>query len=150
MGGNNASGRVEVYLGAGLWGSVCASSDTDNDIEEDDDGASSSGSGSSNSWNNAAARVVCRQLGFQDGTVRIGGFRAYNSALTKADDPAPAVMSGLKCNGNEASLTACTRGEIGDVGKCGNGNGASLAGVMCWGGEFGPGGRGASVLGGAA
>ncbi len=139
VGGNSTSGRVELYLGAGLWGSVCASSDQDNDNESEDDD-SNSGS-SSNSWNNAAARVVCRQLGFEDGAARTGGFRTYDSALTKADDPVPAVLSGFKCIGNEASLTACARGEMGDVGKCGNGNGASLAGVMCWGGESGLGGR---------
>ncbi|XP_072171853.1 scavenger receptor cysteine-rich domain-containing group B protein-like [Diadema setosum] len=74
-GSNPREGRVEVFYG-GQWGTVCADS----------------------FWSNTDAQIVCRQLGFEDGTSRIG---------FTTDISIPILFSTVSCIGFESKLTDC-------------------------------------------
>ena len=72
----NYQGRVEVYHN-GEWGTVC-----------------------DHGWDNADARVVCRQLGFQSSGT------AYKSAYY-GQGTGPIWLSNVSCIGTESKLTDC-------------------------------------------
>ncbi|XP_071499346.1 scavenger receptor cysteine-rich domain-containing protein DMBT1-like [Diadema antillarum] len=74
-GSNPREGRVEVFYG-GQWGTVCSDS----------------------FWSNTDARVVCRQLGFEDGTSRVG---------STTDISIPILFGTVSCSGLESKLTDC-------------------------------------------
>ncbi|KAJ8047466.1 Neurotrypsin [Holothuria leucospilota] len=95
-GGNLFEGRVEVYH-KGEWGTVC-----------DDD------------WNDADARVVCRQLGFATGGRSI--LRSfYGSTPTRRQFLKP------HCSGHETSILHCSNNGWSDK-IC---NGVEEVGVSC-------------------
>ncbi|XP_072176107.1 scavenger receptor cysteine-rich domain-containing protein DMBT1-like [Diadema setosum] len=71
-------GRVELYY-AGVWGTVC------------DDG-----------WNDLAAQVVCRQLGYPTG---------YAEALTGGtfgEGSGPILLDNVYCQGLESNIASCS------------------------------------------
>ncbi|PVD37781.1 hypothetical protein C0Q70_00382 [Pomacea canaliculata] len=89
-------GLVEVRH-RGVWGFVCEDSN----------------------WTDAAARVVCKELGFSGGGVRFGGpetNQLYGSAW----------VNGMNCTGNETSLEQCVVEPWGQTGNC-----QRLARVLC-------------------
>ncbi|KAJ8307548.1 hypothetical protein KUTeg_015632, partial [Tegillarca granosa] len=86
-GGNSTSGRVEVYYN-GKWGTTC------DDI-----------------WNVANARVVCRMLGFSNGTAQVGGVYGPGTGQILLDD--------VNCTGQEISIFQCTHTAWG-VHNCGH------------------------------
>ncbi|XP_055956391.1 deleted in malignant brain tumors 1 protein [Patella vulgata] len=78
-GGENNSGRVEVYLeGPNQWGTVCG-----------------------NSWSNDDASVVCRQLGFATGT-------AVLRAQIFGHGTGPIWLDDVGCIGTEMDIKDCT------------------------------------------
>ena len=79
MGSSRNAGRVEVYYN-GTWGTVC------------DDG-----------WGIYEARVVCRQLGFEDAE-RVYRFVAGSGQIWLDD---------VDCVGDESSLFSCRHREVG-------------------------------------
>jgi len=72
----------------GIWGTVC------------DDG-----------WDDTDATVVCRQLGFLNGTAII--MRAQCGL-----PPGPVWLSKVRCLGNETKLSHCIHNGAGNVGNC--------------------------------
>ncbi|CAE1178035.1 DMBT1 [Acanthosepion pharaonis] len=77
VGSNDGSaGRVEIFYQE-QWGTVC-----------DDQ------------WDNNDARVICRMLGFSDGTSTVGGSYGPGNGSIWLDE--------VKCSGNEQSITECT------------------------------------------
>ena len=79
-------GRVEVYHN-GEWGTVC-----------------------DHGWDNADARVVCRQLGFESSR------GAYKSAYY-GQGTGPIWLSNVSCIGTESNLADCEHFYI-TVGNC--------------------------------
>ncbi|KAK6179250.1 hypothetical protein SNE40_011654 [Patella caerulea] len=99
-GGDQSSGRVEVYLeGPNQWGTVC-----------------------DNSWSNDDASVVCRQLGFATGT-------AVLRAQIFGHGTGPIWLNDVGCIGTEMNIRDCTNSGFsprncdhgGDVGVICNG-----------------------------
>lgn len=72
---------MEVFLN-GVWGSVC------------DDG-----------WDDVDAGVVCKKLGFCNGTAKTRGFYGPGSG--------PVVLDNVECRGNETDLFDCPHNGIG-------------------------------------
>ncbi|GIL63235.1 hypothetical protein Vafri_17355 [Volvox africanus] len=152
-------GIVEVALGDGLWGTVCAAPSSASSSSSSvaaaataATAASASGSAAPLSSNHthpqaqkgklatiaAAASVVCRQLGYTGGWL-IGS--AIASASTSASVSTTAaqimlpVLSGMACQGNESSLLRCDHDGWGDASACSNaGAGGRLMAVECYGG----------------
>ncbi len=89
---DDRSGRVLVYHD-GQWGTVC-----------------------DRSFDDQAARVVCRQLGLQGGTANFFGM-GYG----------PIWLGRFSCSGSESSLVKCSRDTWGD-GGCKH---VDDAGVVC-------------------
>ena len=92
----NYKGRVEVYYN-GEWGTVC-----------------------DHGWDNADARVVCRQLGFGSSG------SAYKSAYY-GHGAGPIWLSNVSCIGIESNLAECHHFDV-KVGNCTHSNDA---GVYC-------------------
>ena len=87
-------GRVEIYVN-GEWGTVC-----------------------DHGWDNADARVVCRQLGFgSSGT-------AYRSA-GYGQGSGPIWMSNVSCIGTESDLFDCGHFDM-TIGDCTHSNDAGI------------------------
>lgn len=99
MGGPNArEGRVEAFF-SGVWGLVC-------------------GAG----WDMSDAEVVCQSLGY-------GGASAYSVNLTIVNQANNTVwLSGVRCIGNETSLSECAHDGWGENSCAENG----AAGVTCF------------------
>ena len=97
IGGNNKlQGRVEIMY-QGIWGTMC------------DDG-----------WDDIDATVVCKELGFLNGTVaRQDRFESGSG---------PVWLHQVGCLGNENKLSHCTHTGAGNVGNCSH---AQDAGVQC-------------------
>ncbi|KAG2452260.1 hypothetical protein HYH02_003284 [Chlamydomonas schloesseri] len=159
-GSSPSSGRLEVSLGAGLWGSVCGigatgklqqqassnpsssagSSERDSeDDEESSDSGKQGGSGSGDDEDEANKDAASAKAG--------GGWNAaaatvvcrqlgYSTGVARWVDAAaggdvpPIVLSGLGCVGNEGSLMGCTRRAWGDAGACA-GASRKVAAVQC-------------------
>ena len=83
---NKLEGRVEV-LYQGIWGTIC------------DDG-----------WDDNDTTVVCRQLGFLNGTTT-----RQNQFGSSAG---PVWLSQVHCLGNESKLSHCMHGGAGIIGSC--------------------------------
>ena len=97
-GPDNATGRVEVYYN-GTWGTVC------------DD-----------YWDIDDARVVCKQLGFQDAL-------GADTDAYYGEGTGPILLDSVKCFGSESSIFSCRHSGLGnhvcrhseDAGvRCGN------------------------------
>eukprot|EP00521_Asterionellopsis_glacialis_P013350 CAMPEP_0195305918 /NCGR_PEP_ID=MMETSP0707-20130614/36937_1 /TAXON_ID=33640 /ORGANISM="Asterionellopsis glacialis, Strain CCMP134" /LENGTH=531 /DNA_ID=CAMNT_0040370127 /DNA_START=69 /DNA_END=1661 /DNA_ORIENTATION=- len=88
-------GRLQIYHD-GTWGTVC-----------DDD------------FSNAAANVVCRQLGYQ------GGYGSSDKPYGGGVDPI--WLDNVECSGNEASLPACPNSGWGEE-NCGH---SEDVGIFC-------------------
>ena len=95
-GTNKLEGRVEI-LYQGIWGTIC------------DDG-----------WDNIDATVVCRQLGFLNGTATM---QAQFNVVTD-----PVWLSQVDCLGNESKLTHCIHSGAGNIGNCSH---TQDVGVQC-------------------
>jgi len=92
------SGRLEVYI-AGQWGTIC-----DDRFEWQ-------------TYNNNAALVVCRTLGFSGGEV----FREpQTDEKFGVFDAAPILAVGLQCKGTEADIAECGMFWFGDTLNCGH------------------------------
>ena len=76
-------GRVEVCINR-VWGTVC------------------SGSYRYYNWDLSDARVVCRQLGYQE-----LGATVYSSSSTFGAGTDPIFLSDLRCVGSETNLLEC-------------------------------------------
>ena len=87
---SNYSGRVEVFY-SGRWGRICH-----------------------NKWDIRDARVICRQLGFNDAIAEFTGSDVEDSKR-------PFLMSGIECTGDEYEIASCARidGEVDCVGDSG-------------------------------
>ena len=94
---SNREGRVEI-LYQGIWGTIC------------DDG-----------WDDSDATVVCRELGFLNGTATR---QAQFDPVTN-----PVWLSQVGCLGNESKLSHCIHTGAGNVGNCSH---AQDAGVQCY------------------
>ena len=96
MGSSDNAGRVEVYYN-GTWGTVC------------DDG-----------WGINDARVVCRQLGFEDAEDNV-------CCAVFGSGTGQIWLDDVGCAGHESSLFSCRHGGVG-IHNCGHGEDA---GVRC-------------------
>lgn len=74
---NSSSGILEVYL-YGAWGTVCRSG-----------------------FDQAAANVACRELGFPRGGL------VLSSSITFGSGTGPVWLDSVGCHGNEQTLSAC-------------------------------------------
>ncbi|XP_064618875.1 deleted in malignant brain tumors 1 protein-like [Lineus longissimus] len=74
-------------------------------------------------WDNNAARVVCRELGFRDGTT----YTHYESSYYGSYNPY--WTSNVKCNGFERTLQQCPKTAYGKVTSCSS---RHSAGVLCF------------------
>ena len=87
VGGSGYEGRVEVYYN-GTWGTVCHYG-----------------------WSMNSARVLCRQLGFEDA---VAPYQAVLPNFGKGK----IWLKNIWCTGNESSLLSCPHGEWGDDDYC--------------------------------
>nr|XP_054756229.1 deleted in malignant brain tumors 1 protein-like isoform X2 [Lytechinus pictus] len=97
-GSTENEGRVEIFHN-GLWGTIC------------DD-----------SWDDADARVVCRQLGYMGD---VGGARGRSTYGQGSD---PIYLDDVGCSGSESRLTDCSNNGWGSH-NCGH---SEDAGVYCY------------------
>ena len=88
-------GTVEIMY-KGIWGAIC------------DDG-----------WDDTDATVVCRELGFLNGTATSPLFE-FSSG--------PVWLTQVECLGNESTVSECPHNGVGNVGNCSH---AQDAGVQC-------------------
>ena len=95
-GTSRLEGKVEV-LYQGIWGTIC------------DDG-----------WDDIDATVVCRELGFLNGTAT--GHSQFVA------DSIPVWLHQVSCFGNESKLSHCMHSGTGNTGNCSHGEDA---GVHC-------------------
>ena len=83
---NKLEGRVEI-LYQGIWGTIC------------DEG-----------WDDIDANVVCRELGYYNGTT------TTQAQLNVINDPV--WLNQVVCLGNESKLSHCMHNGAGNVGNC--------------------------------
>ena len=95
-GTNKLEGRVEIMY-QGIWGTIC------------DDG-----------WDDIDAAVLCRELGFLNGTTRRHNVFGSGSG--------PVWLSQVGCLGNESKLSHCMHSGAGNTGNCSH---AQDIGVQC-------------------
>ena len=94
---NKLEGRVEIQY-QGIWGTIC------------DDG-----------WDDTDATVVCKELGFLNGTAtQWAEYRSYNYD--------PVWLHQVNCMGNESKLSHCMHRGAGNIGNCSH---AQDVGVKC-------------------
>ena len=96
VGASKLEGRVEIMY-QGIWGTIC------------DDG-----------WDDIDATVVCRELGFLNGTA------TTQDQLDPVTDPV--WLSHVSCLGNESKLSHCMHNGAGNVGNCSH---SQDVGVQC-------------------
>ena len=96
-GTNEKEGRVEIYWND-QWSTVC------DDI-----------------WDDNAATVICKQLGYSRGSARVSAYFGEGSGLIILDD--------VDCNGRESSIFACNHRTFGEH-DCTH---IEVAGVVCYG-----------------
>jgi len=84
----------------GIWGTIC------------DDG-----------WDDIDATVVCRELGYLNGTTTTATRYVQNGS-----DSVPVWLSQVDCLGNESKLLHCVHKGFGNVGNCSH---AQDIGVLC-------------------
>lgn len=89
-------GTIEI-MHHGKWGTVC-----------------------DHGWDDMDATVVCRQLGFLNGTATRQAYFGTGSG--------PVWLSQVDCLGNETKLSHCIHNEAGNVGNCSH---KQVAGVQC-------------------
>ena len=94
---NKLEGRVEIQY-QGIWGTIC------------DDG-----------WDDIDATIVCKELGFLNGTVTNG--TQFGSGAT-----GPIWLRQVNCTGSESKLSHCIHPGAGNIGNCSH---AQDVGVKC-------------------
>ena len=94
---NKLEGRVEIQY-QGIWGTIC------------DDG-----------WDDIDATVVCKELGFLNGTA--AQWAQFGSGTTS-----PVWLHQVNCMGNETKLSHCMHSGAGNIGFCSH---AQDVGVKC-------------------
>ena len=86
VGSSSADKGVVEIMYQGVWGTIC------------DDG-----------WDDIDATVVCRELGFLNGTV---------AEVLLAISQGPVWLNQVDCLGNESEILHCPHNGIGNVGNC--------------------------------
>ena len=94
---NKLEGRVEIQY-QGIWGTIC------------DDG-----------WDDIDTTIVCKELGFLNGTVTNG--TQFGSGTT-----GPVWLHQVNCMGSESKLSHCMHPGALNIGKCSH---AQDIGVKC-------------------
>ena len=84
---NKLEGRVEIQY-QGIWGTIC------------DDG-----------WDDIKATIVCKELGFLNGT-------ATQQALFGSDTTSPVWLDQVNCTGSESKLSHCIHHGATNTGNC--------------------------------
>ncbi|KAL4227453.1 CD5 molecule-like [Mactra antiquata] len=79
-----------------------------------------------NNWTDEDARVVCRELGYKNGSA----YYHYKSSFIYLDYNGPYWTSNVQCLGNETQLSDCKHEGFGNVTQC-NDRG-HFAGVICF------------------
>ncbi|XP_053406028.1 deleted in malignant brain tumors 1 protein-like isoform X2 [Mercenaria mercenaria] len=77
-------------------------------------------------WSDEDARVVCRELGFRNGSA----YYHYKSSFIYLDYNGPYWTSSVKCIGNETQLSECPHAGFGHVKQCEDRG--HYAGVICF------------------
>ena len=77
-------------------------------------------------WTDADARVVCRELGFKNGSA----YYHYKSSFIYLDYNGPYWTSDVSCFGNETKLSECPHAGFGNVTDCSDRG--HYAGVICF------------------
>ena len=95
-GTSEQEGLVEIMY-QGIWGTICDSG-----------------------WDNIDATVVCRELGYVNGTA--------TRQAQLGSDSGPVWLNQVGCLGNESKLSHCIHNGAGNVGNCSH---AQDAGVIC-------------------
>ena len=95
-GSDDHEGRVEIVY-QGMWGTIC------------DDG-----------WDDTDATVVCRELGYLNGTA--------TRQAQFGSGTGPVWLSQVGCSGSESKLSYCTHNGAGNVGSCSH---SQDVGVRC-------------------
>lgn len=76
-------------------------------------------------WNDKAAHVACKELGFYDGVA------IYASRSTYSTNSPPIILSHFNCTGTESSLSNCSYSAFDAITNC-NLDQDHVAGVLCF------------------
>lgn len=78
----------------------------------------------SDNWDDKDARVVCKELGYQEGVAYL-----HLRSFSYVENNGPYWTSAVNCTGNETKLKDCPHVEFGSVDEC---RAHHYAGVVCY------------------